>query len=253
MPRLWIQRSPSSTASENDIPELTQFIHQYFLPDEPINRNIKTADGEGWIDCYIRNIVDDTFIIWQHGPQHLQSFLDYLNDLHPSIKFTMEQEGGNSISFLDVKVHRHADGSLGHSVYRKPTHTDRYLHNSSFHHPSVKSSVTRTLVQRAHKICDQEHLQDELQHISTALHLNGYHRPQVKTKHPDCRVPYTQSQTQNYKATVNLPYLGNSSHKIQRILNQANIKSIPLIDQETPSQPADPQGQARPQHQSRRI
>ena len=168
--------------------------------------------------------VDDTFIIWQHGPQHLQSFLDYLNDLHPSIKFTMEQEEGNSISFLDVKVHRHADGSLGHSVYRKPTHTDRYLHNSSFHHPSVKSSVTRTLVQRAHKICDQEHLQDELQHISTALHLNGYHRPQVKTKHPDCRVPYTQSQTQNYKATVNLPYLGNSSHKIQQILNQANIK-----------------------------
>ena len=51
-----------STASENDIPELIQFIHNYFLPDEPINRNIKTAEGERWLDCYIRNIVDDTFI-----------------------------------------------------------------------------------------------------------------------------------------------------------------------------------------------
>jgi N-acetylglutamate synthase-like GNAT family acetyltransferase len=51
-----------STASESDIPEIIQFIHKYFLPDEPINRNINTAEGEGWLDCYIRNIVDDTFI-----------------------------------------------------------------------------------------------------------------------------------------------------------------------------------------------
>ena len=96
--------------------------------------------------------MDDTFIIWPHGPHRLQSFLNHLNDLHPSIKFTMEQEEGNSMPFLDVKVHRRADGTLGHSVYRKPTHTDRYLHSSSFHHPRVKSSVNQTLLQRAYKI-----------------------------------------------------------------------------------------------------
>ena len=171
--------------------------------------------------------VDDTFIIWPHGPQDLQLFLAHLNDLHPSIKFTMEQEQGNSISFLDVKISRRTDGTLGHSVYRKPTHTDRYLHNSSFHHPRVKSSVNRALVQRAYNICDQQHLQDELHHVSTALQLNGYQRRQVKIQEPktsDCRVSYTQSQPPAYKSTVSLPYIGSASHKIQRILNAANIR-----------------------------
>ncbi len=38
------------------------------------------------------------------------------------------------------------DGSLGRKVYRKPTHTDRYLHFNSFQHPSIKNSVCKTLI-----------------------------------------------------------------------------------------------------------
>jgi hypothetical protein len=34
--------------------------------------------------------VDDTFVIWPHGPQLLQNFFCYLNSLRPSIHFTME-------------------------------------------------------------------------------------------------------------------------------------------------------------------
>ena len=150
--------------------------------------------------------VDDTFVIWPHGPQHLQGFLDHLNNLHPNIKFTMDQEEGNSIPFLDVKVSRQPDGSLGHAVYRKPTHTDRYLHSASFHHPRIKSSVNRALVQRSHKICDQEHIQEELKHISRALKRNGYRQIQ-EPKTTDCRVSYTQSQPPSRKATVTLPYI----------------------------------------------
>jgi hypothetical protein len=67
---------------------------------------------------------------------------DHINSLHPSIKFTFEvQEDDKTIPFLDVLFIIHDDGSLGHKVYRKPTHTDRYLHYNSFHHPSIKNSV----------------------------------------------------------------------------------------------------------------
>ena len=34
--------------------------------------------------------VDDTFVVWPHGRDALQNFLQYLNAQHPSIKFTME-------------------------------------------------------------------------------------------------------------------------------------------------------------------
>ncbi|XP_038061747.1 uncharacterized protein LOC119732358 [Patiria miniata] len=94
--------------------------------------------------------VDNTFVIWQHGQDNLQLFLEHLNKLHSSIQFTMEQERDGYISFLDVEVSRKPDGSLARSVYRKPTHTDRYLHSNSFHHPRIKSSVNRAHVRRAY-------------------------------------------------------------------------------------------------------
>ena len=37
----------------------------------------------------------------------------------------------------------------GHSVYRKPTHTNRYLNANSHHHPSQKQGLIKTLVKRA--------------------------------------------------------------------------------------------------------
>ncbi|GJQ81372.1 hypothetical protein Trydic_g20582 [Trypoxylus dichotomus] len=60
------------------------------------------------------------------------------------------------------------------SVFRKPTHIDRYLHNKSNHHPSQKNTVVRTLVERARRICSEEQLQKELDHLSQALRCNGY-------------------------------------------------------------------------------
>ncbi|XP_023710176.1 uncharacterized protein LOC111865964 [Cryptotermes secundus] len=41
--------------------------------------------------------VDDTFVVWPHGPERLQTFFDHLNSLRPSICFTMETESNNAI------------------------------------------------------------------------------------------------------------------------------------------------------------
>ncbi|KAK5643153.1 hypothetical protein RI129_006998 [Pyrocoelia pectoralis] len=68
--------------------------------------------------------VDDTFVIWPYGHEALLEFQDHLNNQHPDIKFTMKVEAIGSLPFLDVLVTRHVNGSIGHSVYRKPTHTD---------------------------------------------------------------------------------------------------------------------------------
>ncbi|XP_038066508.1 uncharacterized protein LOC119736566 [Patiria miniata] len=165
--------------------------------------------------------VDDTFIIWPHGPDKLDGFLRHLNQQHPSIQFTMETETSDSLPFLDVLISKRADGSLGHSVYRKPTHTDRYLNARSFHPPSVKTSVNRTLLRRAHIISDDEHLQSELKHLNKVLRDNGY-RPKNHSLAPDSSMSQTLN-TPDMPVAV-LPYIGHASHKIQRILREANIK-----------------------------
>ncbi|XP_041474810.1 uncharacterized protein LOC121423524 [Lytechinus variegatus] len=157
--------------------------------------------------------------IWQHGRHSLDDFLFHLNSQHPKIAFMMEKEKNNSIPFLDFLVTREPNNQLSHQVYRKPTHTDRYLHFKSFHHPSILQSVPRTLVKRAHSISDDNHLQRELDHIkSTLVTMNGYPPHKINTK------PTSSRPKEPTKATVILPYLGPTSHKLQRIFRAAKLK-----------------------------
>ncbi len=114
--------------------------------------------------------VDDRLSSWCHGLDNLhgfdnlQRFLDHINSLHPSIKFTYEvQKDDKTIPYLDVLFTVREDGSLGHKVYRKPTHTDRYLHSNSFQHPSIKNSVCKALIKRAKTICEVSNIDNELE------------------------------------------------------------------------------------------
>jgi hypothetical protein len=48
--------------------------------------------------------VDDTFVIWPHGAEGIQNFLNHLNSLRPAIQFTMETESEGTTPSLDVLV-----------------------------------------------------------------------------------------------------------------------------------------------------
>ena len=147
----------------------------------------------------------------------------------------MEKETNGSLPFLDVLITRQPDGTLGHSVYRKPTHTDRYLSARSFHPPLVKSSIQRTLVQ-AHNISDDQNLKQELQHVKEVLRNDGYktHKDINQPRQPrnitqqkeDKNKTQEEDKTQeDIKNTAIIPYIDRASYEIQRILRQAiNIK-----------------------------
>jgi hypothetical protein len=174
--------------------------------------------------------VDDTFVIWQHGRDELIRFFNHLNSINNNIQFTMEIESKKKLPFLDVLVTRNSDGTLGHSVYRKPTHTDRYLNANSHHHPAQKMAVLHTLVNRAIAISDRNHYQSEKNHLSHVLAMNGYSPDNIKrafrsqenkTKNP---VTDTEQELNNRKAI--LPYIQGVSEKIGKILQNHSIKTI---------------------------
>jgi hypothetical protein len=81
----------------------------------------------------------------------------------------MEKEEDGHLPFLYIDIYRKPNGSLGHRVYRKPTHTNVYLHHNSHHHPSHKYSVLTSLIHRATAICDQDSLKQELEFLTTVL------------------------------------------------------------------------------------
>jgi hypothetical protein len=84
--------------------------------------------------------VDDTFVVWPYGPARLQQFLRHLNSLRPAMKFTMEVEINNTLPSLDVLAMKRAP-NLAMKVYRKPTHTGRFLYLKSNHPHHVKIGV----------------------------------------------------------------------------------------------------------------
>ena len=169
--------------------------------------------------------VDDTFVIWPHGRDTLDLFLEHLNSRDPSIQFTMEVEENGMLPFLDVHVIRKPDGSLTFKVFRKKTHTDRYLNNRSHHAPNQKTGVLRTLISRAHGICDEEFVPEELEHLQKAFIRNGYDMASVQRamNHTSQSVKPTER-----RKVVCLPYIHGVTDKIGRVLAQKNIAPVYL-------------------------
>ena len=86
------------------------------------------------VPCIWKRYVEDTFCILKKGA---------VEEL--TIQFTVEVERDSSLPFLDTLLQRKEDGSLGVTVYSKPTHTDRYLDFQSHHPHHVKRGLVRCL------------------------------------------------------------------------------------------------------------
>jgi hypothetical protein len=78
------------------------------------------------------------------------------------------------IPFLDVLVIREKT-TLITNVYRKPTHTGRYINFSSNHPPHVKGGLVQSLHKRASTICKERHgLDYNISSLRRDLQLNVY-------------------------------------------------------------------------------
>ena len=74
-----------------------------------------------------KRYVDDTCVILSSASK--DEFSQHINNIDPRIQFTSEDsKPDGSIPFLDCLVIPQSDGSIMTTVYRKPTHTDMYLH-----------------------------------------------------------------------------------------------------------------------------
>ena len=142
----------------------------------------------------------------------------------------MEEEHQNQLPFLDVKVTKDNNNKLQTSVYRKPTHTDQYLHFTSHHPLQVKTGIIATLARRARNICStQDSLETELNHLRHVFtHFNDYPPELVnKTIQNTLNPPPKPPRQQTAPFTISLPYIGPASHQIRRLLkHQANIDAV---------------------------
>ena len=153
--------------------------------------------------------VDDTFTAVHKDK--IDIFHKHLNRQNADIQFTREVEDNGKIPFLDCLVSRH-DNKLQTTIYRKPTHTDRLLDQSSYNPTSHKATTIRTLTRRAQLVCDStDSLTDESKYLDNVFSKNNYNPDFVKRKFK----PVT---------TATIPYIKGTSETIARILQPYNIR-----------------------------
>ena len=101
---------------------------------------------------------DDVFSILKRT--HLENFFQHIKNLHQNIKFTLERESNGELAFLDILLKRD-NGEISVLVYRKTTHTEQFLHNSSHHQTSCKESVILSLFNRSSSIITNKNDSDK--------------------------------------------------------------------------------------------
>ena len=171
--------------------------------------------------------------------QNSQDLLQHINSQDPHIQLTVEPTQ-DSLPFLDTLVTIEPDNTFSTTVYRKPTHTDQYLHWDSNHHITAKQSVFNTLAHRAKTVSSsQDRMDKELEHIRTALkhcqfpywalnqwqHKFTYSNQQSNSTTNTSGNNNTTDNNKN-KATFVVPYIPNTSEKFKKLCKRKGIRFI---------------------------
>ena len=82
--------------------------------------------------------IDDIFMVWTHGEDKLEDFINHINSLHSTMKFTHEFSESH-ISFLDVTVSLDNNNKISKDLFVKSTDTHQYLLHTSCHPSHIKN------------------------------------------------------------------------------------------------------------------
>ena len=129
-------------------------------------------------DLYMRYI-DDCFCVWSHGPDALTSFFEYVNSLHPTIKFTIERsdtaDQKGQLPFLDTLMTVHPNGYYSTQLYIKPVAASLILPFDSAQPYKMKRAVAKSQFLRAIRVSsDPTSAKRSTNMIFSLFRANGY-------------------------------------------------------------------------------
>ena len=175
--------------------------------------------------------VDDVLAIVKRTS--LPSMLEHLNKQNAAITFTMEVEKDGKLPFLDGEIERE-NARLNLSVYRKPTHSGRYLNFNSHHPISAKCSTADALFDRAELITtDATQKDEEFRKVTQELLANDYpsrfvasRLDRAKNRKQQAPSPTSSRRQQERITTVVMPFVDDVTQPLQRVLKPLNIRVV---------------------------
>ena len=161
------------------------------------------------------------FMIWTEGLDNLKIFIDYLNNIHPTIKFTSSHSSTN-ILFLDVNVSLTNDGNISIDLYTKPTDKHQHLLYSSCHPLHTKKAIPFSLALRLRRICStDETFNTRTAQLTTYLLKRGYKRNFItKQIQRAADIPRSVAlQTKDINKPTRIPFITTFNPSLPHISN----------------------------------
>ena len=209
------------------------FINKVFEPLITRDNDYDITFGT-YILRFFTRYADDILACFNSESEAI-SFLEYLNSLHPSLKFKIELEQLDKLPFLDILIIK-SNSSIVTTVYRKPTHSGVLTHFNSYVPFRYKRNAIWGLLDRAYKLCSTwECLAQEHGILRDMLMNCGYNREFIygivgeymekvyQNISPDNsqNEPPVETETASRKPKliyVNLPFLNETSAKIKKTI-----------------------------------
>ena len=119
----------------------------------------------------------------------------------------MEVESNGHMPFLNVLLKHEADSSISTKIYRKPTHTDRYLYFGSHHPISHKRSIISTLLSRAERNSIVTSKKFEEEHVALAMKHNGNPMALIDQEATHRHRQPTPQKDTEWKSSIVIPYV----------------------------------------------
>lgn len=167
--------------------------------------------------------VDDIIVAFQGTDRQLDIFLNFINDIHPNIKFTVEIENQDkALNFLDLTI-KHTNSEFLYNIYRKDSFSDSIITFDSFSPESYKYAAFRSLVHRAFSIPMSKYNLDQELKVIRQIGMNNLFPIDIINKiitsrerkfindqiYPGC----IESKSNVY---FSLPYVGRLSYDIKK-------------------------------------
>ena len=171
---------------------------------------------------YLRH-VDDILAAFEME-QDLLNFLNFLNNKHPSIKFTIEKQVNHSIAFPSLRVFISVinNQNLTLQIYHKSTYTGLLLNFKSFTSFSYEICLIKCLIDRLFKICNKwRSFHNDIENIKSNLIIKNSYPPflidEFIKKYLDHKFSSNKNQLKDISDVYyfKLPYIGNFSHHIK--------------------------------------
>ena len=164
-----------------------------------------------------RCFVDDSHTRFQER-SHTDKFLKIWNKQDPAIKYTVEfEDHKHSLNFLDISISSNTTNRKDElKVHRKDAITNIHIKPNSCIDPSITKSVFKGFLHRAHTICSEKFIKEEIQFLVNMFVENGHKRTFLEVLVKDYNTKNKNNNNRNDTNRKKIPWVPDIGPKIRK-------------------------------------